>query len=281
MSLLNSITDAPAGQGQRIVLYGQEKMGKTTLACDAPNALLVPLEDGHAGIKVRSLPRLTHWEHVQQLMGDLDAGLADGTLQPNTTLVWDSVTALERMMQDYTMRMSPGYDARADSMNSVHGGYGKGWGILTASFIGWLAHLDRLKMHGINHVLICHSITLEVQDPAYGGYHQHDVALYSPKSAKSSGPREALVQWADMIGFIHEPMYIQKTERGSGANKQTVLAQGIAQGKGRVLEIERSPAWVAGNRYALTGNVQIPAEGGWNHLAQAIYDSKQIDLYRR
>ena len=283
MSLLDHITDSPPVEGQRIAIYGQEKMGKTTLACDSPNALLVPLEDGHAGIHVRSLPRLTHWEHVQQLMVDLDAGVADGTIGAGTTLVWDSVTALERMMQDYTLRTSPGYDSTKDSMNSVHGGYGKGWGILTANFVGWLNHLDRLKKFGINHVLICHAITLEVQDPAYGVFHQHDVALYSPKSSKSSGPREALVQWADMLGFIHEPMFISKTERGQGANKETILAQGISQGKGRVLEIERTPAWVAGNRYHLTEQIQIPADGGWNYLAAAIHTGTggKIDVYKR
>ena len=44
---------------------------------------------------------------------------------------------------------------------------------------------------------------------------------------------------------------------------------------------ERTPSWVAGNRYGLTGTIAIPPNGGWNAIAHAIYQAKGIDLYNR
>lgn len=281
MSILNQRRKERARIGARIVIYGQEKMGKTTLACDAPNALLVPTEDGFAGVDVEHVPLLEWYEHVISLQDEILTGLADGSFDPTTTLVWDSVTAIERLMQSYTMRSDPRYDPADSTMNSVHGGYGKGWAVLVGHFGAFLNKLDRIRAYGVNNVLIGHTITSSVIDPAYGEYQQHDIALYNPKSTKSTGTRELLTQWADAVFFLHEPLFVRQTERGKGDNKEIVLAQGISKGVGRVLETERTPAWVAGNRYKLTGSIPIPMEGPWNYLAQAIHNSIGIDLYKR
>ncbi|KWX82334.1 hypothetical protein AXF24_12340 [Streptococcus pneumoniae] len=83
-----------------------------------------------------------------------------------------------------------------------------------------------------------------------------------------------LTQWADMIGFLHEPIAVVK-------NKDEKMSRGIDGRQGRVLEINRSPAWLAKNRYGLTNSISIPRENGWNYLAEQVYKSCNIDLYNR
>ena len=56
MSILATKTSGASTNGQRIVIAGVEKMGKTTLACDAPNVLLIPLEQGYASMTCDRVP---------------------------------------------------------------------------------------------------------------------------------------------------------------------------------------------------------------------------------
>lgn len=284
MSILAQKQAGISQVGQRIVISGVEKMGKTTLACDAPNALLVPLEQGYAAQTCERVPMLTYWEHVEQLCAELIAGAADGSIPRGTTIVWDSATALERLIHDVVLRTDPTWaegNPRNVTMNSAHGGYGKGYHVANAKFSQWLNWNDTLTLYGINIVITCHVFAADVVDPAHGNYQSWDILLHSPKNQKEYGKRELLTQWADAVFFLHEPLFVRQTERGKGDNKEVVLAQGISKGVGRVLETERTPAWVAGNRYKLTGSIPIPMEGPWNYLAQAIHNSIGIDLYKR
>jgi hypothetical protein len=61
-SALDSIETGTRQVGARIVIAGQEKIGKTTLACNAPRVLLIPMEMGFGAIpvaKTRQLERTT------------------------------------------------------------------------------------------------------------------------------------------------------------------------------------------------------------------------------
>lgn len=285
MSILSTRTSSPPANGQRIVIAGVEKIGKTTLACDAPNALLVPLEQGYASQTCERLAHLHYWEHVRDLCQELLAGAADGSIPRGTSLVWDSATALGRMVDDYTIRTDPGYregNPTKITLNTAHGGYGKGVQVGKATFAEWLNYLDQLSLFGINSVITAHVFAADVIDPAYGNYQMWDLRLHSPKNQKETGMREHLTEWADMIGFLHEPVFVQKTEKGRGDQKETILSQGISRGQGRVLEIERTPSWIAGNRYKLTGSIPIPLENGWNAVAAAIYEKNPgIDIWKR
>ncbi|CAB4131730.1 AAA domain containing protein, partial [uncultured Caudovirales phage] len=99
MSMLGSVVSGPAMTGQRIVIAGAEKVGKTTLACDAPNSLLVPLEIGYASIRTPRIPQmLTTWEEVENLCIELLQAAQAGRIARGSSIVWDSATALERII---------------------------------------------------------------------------------------------------------------------------------------------------------------------------------------
>jgi replicative DNA helicase len=283
VSILGQKTSGISLNGQRIVIAGVEGIGKTTLACDAPNAILVPLEQGYASQTCARVPKLEWWEHVETLCGELVAGAqlpADDPahIAKGTTIVWDSAAALERLIESRVLRVDPGWREGNPgnlTMNSVHGGYGKGHQVANALFVQWLGWQDQLSILGINTVVTSHVFAADVVDPAYGEYQTWDLLLHSPKNNKTYGKRELLTQWADMIAFMHEPVFVSKD------HKDADLTKGVSQGKGRVLAVERAPSWVAKNRYGITGLISIPHEGGWNHLAQAIHTSTGIDIYKR
>jgi len=260
-----------------MVIAGVEGVGKSTMASGAPGRLYVPTEIG--GKFHNSLPLVTQWETVLGLLDELIATAQAGNAIPQS-IVWDSATAMERLLFDYTVRNDP--DAIAGkklasklTMETSHGAYGKAYAWARDRFEDFLAKCDLLATHvGTNHIFTCHVFTTEVVDPTVGSYHQHDLLLHSPRNSKTYGVREFLTQRADFIGFLNEPILVSKGEK---------FNQALASGQGRQLLLDRIPGAVAKNRYGLSGSIAIPVEGGWNVLASAIWESTkgQIDVWAR
>ena len=284
-SILGQVTTGVTQAGQRIVIAGVEKVGKTTLACAAPGALLVPLEQGYSAIPVTKTPMLNSWEEVEALCLELIATAQTGKIPRGSSIVWDSATALERMIDSYSIRTDPDYSKKGGklTMATAHGAYGKAYEVSRQTFEKWTRYMDALAFHGgINIIVTCHVFASRVVDPAHGEYDTWDLLLHSPKNNRTYGIREFLSQWADLIGFFHEPMFVIKAE-GENVNR------GMSKNEGRVLAVDRTPAWVAGNRYGLRGTIAIPppeqlgklAVNSWNALASPIYNACGVDVWNR
>ena len=276
MSLLDtvSVSTATTPNGLRMVVAGVEKIGKTTFSCGAPKTLLIPLEDGYGGIVVTKTDMPTSYEQVVQLMDEI-LGYVQAGRFPYQTLVFDSATAFERLLHDYVLRCDPAYvtgNRKALTMEAALGGYGKAYTFANDEFAKFLGKCDVLSRNKINIVFTCHVFADKVVDPVNGEYDSWDLLLHSPKNQKTYGKREMITQWADIVGFLHEPMFIIEGDN---------ISRGMSSNKGRVMGLSRVPSYVAGNRYGVTGEIAIPDKGGWNFLAKAIYDSRKLDFYNR
>lgn len=279
MSILQNVTSGVARTGIRMVIAGQEKMGKTTFGAGAIGSLLVPLEVGYAGVNVNKTPMLQSFEEVQQLLKEITALAQQGQL-PFKTLVFDSATALERHIHEYVLRLDPTYKPGSNktvTMESAHGGYGKAYNLANSVLEGLLKQFDQLAVFaGVNIILTCHVFSSKIVDPTSGEYDSWDLLLHSPKNQKTYGKRELITQWADVIGFLYEPIYLMAAEKGG-------MTRGMSQNKGRVLALSRTPAYTAGNRFGMVGELPIPAPpvNGWNSFADALYKVSGIDIFTR
>lgn len=276
-SILGRVTRGRTKQGARIVIGGQEKQGKTTLAADAPRAMLVQLEVGGAVVSIPKTPLLSSYGEIMQFIAEVKAEAQAGRFEAQT-LVFDTATALEMRINDATVAAD---NKGKQSMETAHGGYGKAYAYANGLFDDFLQACDELAIHGgINIVLTCHVFAAKQIDPAFGEYDQWDLLLHSPKNNKTYGKREMITQWADLVGFLHEPFFVTK---GEGEN----LQRGQSKNIGRVLGVSRTPGYVAGNRYGMTGEIVIPDPNqqgygsAWNALAQAIHNASGIDLFNR
>ncbi len=274
-SILAKIGHSSKASGIRAVLSGVEKIGKTTLACSAPKPLLIPLEQGYSGVSVECVPMLTDYESVMQLMEEIIYYAEKGQF-PYRTLVFDSCTALERLIHDRVLQTDPAYakgNLKALTMESALGGYGKAYQYANELFDNFLKKCDVLvDKFAVNIVLTCHVFVSRMVDPTAGEYDSFDLLLHSPKNQKTYGKREMITQWADLIGFLHEPILVSEGK---------VLNKAFSANQGRILGVSRTPGYVAGNRYGLIQELPIPSENGWNQIAHAIYTSKGLDFYNR
>ncbi len=276
-SILNSVTSGVSRTGLRILIAGQEKMGKTTMCSGAPGALLVPLEVGFAGVSVAKTKKLESLADVHLFIDEITYYAQRGQL-PYQTIVFDSATALERMIHDSVIERDPLYKPggkKIITMESCHGGYGKGYNLANEDLDALLAKFDVLAVYGgLNIVLTCHVFSSKVMDPTAGEYDSWDLLLHSPKNQKTYGKRERLTQWADIIGFLYEPLFVSKSDN---------LSKAISQNKGRMLGLSRTPNYIAGNRFGISGEIAIPAppNNGWNALAHAVHAQTGIDIFNR
>lgn len=280
MSLLQQVTTGTTRSGIRMIVAALEKMGKTTLLSNAPQPLLVPMEVGFAGVSMPKTPLVTTFEDYEALIDEISLLAQQGRL-PFRTLGLDSATALERLIHDYVLRLDPTYkpgSKKTITMESAHGGYGKAYNMANGIFEGVLKKLDMLAVYGgINILMTCHVFSSHIADPTVGEYDSWDLLLHSPKNQKTYGKREIITQWADVIGFLYEPLYLV------GGGDKGGVARGVSQNKGRVLAVSRTPAYTAGNRFGMFGEIPIaaPPANGWNSFAEALHKSSGIDLFTR
>lgn len=275
MSILSAVTTTNPRVGIRAVIAAVEKMGKTTLLAGAPRPLLVPLEQGYVGVQMAKTPMLEKFQYVMQLLNEIESQVRAGQF-PYMSLCIDSCTALERLIHQATLETDKDYggkgNKKAITMESALGGYGKAYQYANELFGMFLDKCDTLSKLGINIILTCHVFAAKVVDPTAGEYDCWDLLLHSPKNQKTYGKREMLTQWADLIGFLHEPMFITEGDR---------MNKGVSANQGRVLAVSRTPAYVAGNRFQMVAPIPMPAVQGWNHLAHAIYLASGCDYYNR
>jgi hypothetical protein len=217
MNLLQTVRRGTIPRAQRVVLYGVESVGKTTLAAQAPAPLFLDVEDGTAHLDV---PRLSvkAWPALEQAIKEVAAGGHDFK-----TLVIDSVDWAEKLaIEDMLAK---------DKKHGIEDyGYGKGYTAIAERMTRWLALLDSVVARGIHVILIGHSKVARHEPP--DGMQPYD--RYELKLTKQTGP--LVKEWADALLFAQFKTRIIEAESGK--------AKGIG-GKERVVYTQRSAAWDA------------------------------------
>jgi hypothetical protein len=217
MSLLQTVRRGTVPRAQRVVLYGVESVGKTTLAAQAPTPLFLDVEDGTAHLDVPRLSVKT-WSALEQAVKEVAAGGHEFR-----TLVIDSVDWAEKLAVEHMLEK--------DKKSSVEDyGYGKGYVLLAEKMTRWLATLDMVVARGVHVLLIAHAKVARHEPP--DGMQAYD--RYELKLSKQSSP--LIKEWADALLFANFKTRVLEAESGR--------AKGVG-GKERVLYTQRCAAWDA------------------------------------
>ncbi len=224
-----NITSGRVARPQKLVLYGVEGIGKTSLAAQTPDPLFIDTEGGTAHLDVRRLQKPQSWSELIALINEVAA-----TPDVCRTLVIDTADWAEQMAIDHICMKykQPGLESF---------GYGKGYTFLSEEFSRMLAACDDVIVSGKNVVITAHARQRRVELPdETGGFD-----VWGLKLSRQCAP--LLKEWPDALLFINYKTYVVATDTNSHK----------AQGGKRVIYTSHSPVWDAKNRHNLPEEMDL------------------------
>ena len=218
---------------QKVVIYGPEGVGKSTLAGKTPDPVFLDTEGGTHHLDVARFDAATTWEEITAAVTQL--AKAD---HPFKTLVIDTADWLEKRLIEHLCRK-----ANKDSIEDF--GYGKGWVILAEEFARFLNSLDALLARGMHVVFLAHATVRKFEAPDQAGSYDR----FELKLSKQVAP--LLKEWADLVLFGNYVTRIAEKDNGK--------MRGIG-GKERVLFSTHAAAYDAKNRHGLPDKLPFTTE---------------------
>lgn len=208
---------------QKIVIYGPEGIGKSTMASKFPNPLFSDTEGSTKRLDVQRFDRPTTSEMLIQQIEYVKS-------HPEIckTYVIDTADWMEKLC-------SQSVCAKYKKTGIEDFGYGKGYTYLAENFGRILNLLEDLIAVGINVVVTAHAIMRKFEQPDEAGAYDR----WELKLDKRTGPM--LKEWADAVFFVNYKTIVEK----NNDNKYK------ATGGRRVMYTEHHPCWDAKNRYGL------------------------------
>lgn len=256
------------------IVYGPEGVGKTTLACSAPGAIMMDVEDGSSEVETRRYPFTDHPEkgHVPPDYQSILDGIDDLTFSKHEykTLVIDSADRLESLIWKFVLARDsePGVrNPKNTVMTSIEDyGYGKGYVMAVDEWRALAAKLDRLRYaKGMDIVIVGHAVVKLFKNPEGDDFDRYQLRI-NPQAANF------LKEWAKVTAFM---CFEDGASKAPGAGKMA-RSKGFSTGR-RLLRTSRSAAVDAKSRLALPEEVEVDITNPWGPFAKAVEDSYQTE----
>lgn len=243
---LASITEGQQIEPPRILLYGQEGIGKSTFAAQAPNPIFGFTEKGWGTMSLRKFPLWREWGDVVESFRALLS--EEHEFQ---TLVVDTVDWLETIIWAKTCE-----DGGKESIEDF--GYGKGYVQALKYWDQFVEMCDALhEERGMGVILVAHAAVKTFSNPEGDNYDQYQLALHQKAAA-------TLKEWADCVLFARYEVKVRKLEGGVQKDKGKAMKE---YGEPtRLLHTEERAAYWAKNRYGLPATLPFD----WKAFADAL-----------
>ena len=222
-----NITRGKQAKAQRVIIYGTEGIGKSSLASQFPNPLFIDTEGSTSNMDVARMDKPTSWT---MLMNQIAFVKANPTVCD--TLIVDTIDWAEALA--------------IESVCSLHGkkgvedfNYGIGYTYVREEFGRFLNKLQEIVDLGIHVVLTAHAQIRKFEQPdEMGAYDRYELKL-GKKTSSQTAP--LVKEWGDIVLFCNYKTVVMK----SASNKNK------AQGGQRVMYTTHTPSWDAKNRFGL------------------------------
>jgi hypothetical protein len=232
--MLENIRKGKTKQPPRLLIYGSEGVGKSSIAANAQSPIFVPTEDGLDQIDCESFPLSKSFDEFISYL----KALANEEHKYRTVVV-DTIDWLERLIWDLCCQA---YGVK--SIEKVDGGFGKGY-VIALTY--WRQVIDLLRVlrdqKGMIIVLLAHAKVENFADPE-----SSPVSRFSPRIHKAAA--SLVSEWVDAVLL---------------ATRELGASRGV-KGGDRIFRTVGSPSCVAKNRYSLPEILPFD----WNTLIQAM-----------
>jgi len=230
----------------RIVIYGPEGIGKTTLAAEFPDPVFLQIEDGTpSDLAIDSFGLLETFDQVMEAISALYS--EDHSYQ---TVVVDGLDKLEPLVWTKVCELN-----QWRSIESP--GYGKGYKEADYVWRDFLTGLNALRRDKeMTIVLLAHSDIDRFDDPQSASYSRYDLRLHDRANA-------IIKDDMDAIFLVKQDATVTMVDEGFG--KKRAQADGGSQ---RWIYTEGRPAFVAKNRFGMPPKMMFEKGKGFLELSK-------------
>lgn len=229
-----NITSGIQARAQRVVIYGTEGIGKSTLASQFPKPLFIDTEGSTSNMDVKRLDKPTSWTMLMNQIAFVKANPDKFQTLVIDTIDWAESLAIESVCAQHGKRGIEDF------------GYGNGYTYVREEFGRLLNKLQELVDIGINVVLTAHSQLRKFEQPdEEGAYDRYELKL-GKKTSSQTAP--VVKEWCDLLLFCNYKTIVMTSE----------TKKKKATGGKRVMYTTHHPAWDAKNRHGLPD--ELPME---------------------
>ena len=231
------ISSGKIAKAQKVVIYGAEGIGKSTLASKFPEPLFIDIEESTYQMDVKRLDKPSSWQMLLEQVEWVKS-------QDFKTIVIDTTDWAEKLCKDFLLAKNPSWKV-IDSAN-----YGVKYVALSDEWGKLLNKLSEITANGINVVLLAHAQMRKFERPdEMGAYDRWELKL-EKRSANITK------EWADMILFLnYKTIVIQNDKKAK------------AQGQERVMYATHNAVWDAKNRHGLPDEMEM----SYDSIAHVFY----------
>lgn len=222
---------------KKVVIYGPEGIGKSTLASRFPEPLFIDTEGSTKDMDVVRTQAPGSWMMLMEQVMYVKKHPAICKILVIDTADWAEILCITQICDKN----------HKDSIEEF--GYGKGYTYVQEEFGRLLNLLTEVVEAGINVVLTAHAKMRKFEQPdELGAYDRWEMKL-------SKGVAPIVKEWSDMVLFANYKTYVVNVD-GQGAQK----GKNKAQGGKRVMYTTHHSCWDAKNRYGLPDEVPFDYE---------------------